>query len=94
MSVQRFKEMVRGKFWKRCDGDMIKEIFKIGCFGMKRVEMLFIIFITQLSRGMKLKNRKCVKEVQLYVDVITHFKNWKVKRKWSIHICNIFCGWE
>ena len=94
MSVQRFKEMVRGKFWKRCDGDMIKEIFKIGCFGMKRVEMLFIIFITQLSRGMKLKNRKCVKEVQLYVDVITHFKNWKVKRKWSIHICNIFRYWE
>ena len=90
MSVQRFKEMVRGKFWKRCDGDMIKEIFKIGCFGMKRVEMFFIIFITKLSRGMKLKNRKCVKEVQLYVDIITHFKIGHSKTKWSIHIRSTF----
>ena len=39
--------MSRGEIWKRCDGDMIKEIFKIGCFGMKRVEIFFIILVTK-----------------------------------------------
>ena len=69
---------------------MIKEIFKIGCFGMKRVEIFFIILVTKLSRGMKLKTRKSVKELQLYVDIITHFKIGHSKRKWSIHIRSTF----